>query len=129
MSPGTAPAQLSAFGRNLDVADARALALFGLLASTVALAVALVATKRRHGNEAARIGVRHGHRIVSVAVGGGDANGAVVDVTTMDDLARLAEQYGCLILHHDHTGTHSYMFQVDRTLYRYRIPKLAAAAS
>ena len=129
MSPGTAPGQLSALGRDLDVADARALALVGLLASTVALAVALVATRRRHGNEAARIGARHGHRIVSVAVGGGDANGAVVDVTTMDDLARLAEQYECLILHHDHTGTHSYMFQVDRTLYRYRIPKLAAAAS
>lgn len=127
--PGTAARQLAAFGRHLEVAHARTLALAGALASAVAVAVALIAGRRRRRDEVARIDARHGYRIVPVAAGGGDATGAVVDVTTMTDLARLAEQYGCLILHHDHDGAHSYLFQVDRTIYRYRIRSLTAAAS
>lgn len=127
--PGSAARQISAFGRHLTVADARIAALVGALVCVAGLALALIAGGFRRRDEVARIDARHGHRIVPVAAGGGDANGAVVDVTTMADLTRLAEQYGCLILHHDHDGVHSYLFQVDRTIYRYRVGKVTAAAS
>ena len=47
----------------------------------------------------------------------------------MADLARLAEQYDCLMLHQEHDDIHSYLFQVDRTIYRYRIQNRAPVGS
>ena len=71
--------------------------------------------------EAARIATRHGHRIVHVGATSDEDRSTVVEVTTMADLVRLAEQYGCLILHQENDGAHTYRFQVDQTHYCYVI--------
>lgn len=101
----------------------------GALGSTIALVVGLVALRPQRRDENARIHAKHGHRIIPVDASDGDGTLPVVDVTTMADLARLAEQYGCLMLHQTHDGTHSYSFQVDLTIFRYRIRKLGPIAS
>lgn len=119
--PGTEARQLSLFGRSLSVADARLVSIVSGVLFALALGIALVVVRPFGRDEVSRIRARHGHRIVHVGAPGVEAYRAIVEVTTIDDLVRLAEQYGCLILHHEFDGTHSYRFQVDQTLYRYAI--------
>lgn len=126
---GSAASQLSALGYHLAVDQARILALAGALSSAIALAVGLIARRPQRRNENARIHAKHGHRIIPVDAAEGDVTRTVLDITTMADLARLAEQYDCLMLHQEHDDIHSYLFQVDRTIYRYRIQNRAPVGS
>lgn len=47
----------------------------------------------------------------------------------MADLRGLAEQYGCVTVHQHHDATHTYVFQADRKMHRYRIGDVTPAAS
>ena len=128
----SAPARLELFGQRVDVRDAR-VALFAAIPLALAAAIAAIVLRRRLRGEVARIELRHGHRIVSVAGADSDATRAFVNVTTMEDLARLAEQEGCLILHQRTDGRDVYAFQSDQTIYRYvpsaRVPSRRHASA
>lgn len=117
--PGTADRRIDVLGRSLAVGDARRLSVAGGLSSVLALLAAAAAGRRLRWSERARIAARHGHRIVPVAAARPEGSQAFVDVTTMEDLVRLADQYECLILHQPNERGDSYLFNVDRTVYRY----------
>ena len=57
---------------------------------------------------------------VSDSVIVGQMAGAVVDVATIDDLARLAERNGRMILHEIEQGASRYVVQDDGVAYCYR---------
>lgn len=112
------PRHLAAFGQSLPVATGRALAVgLSVPAILVAAAGLLVLQRRLHG-EAARIELRHGHRMVPVT--GRAERAQVVEVRSIQDLARMAEQYQSLILHREGTDSHDYELPFDGVVYRYR---------
>ena len=125
---GTAPARLELMGRSITVTDARRVGLAALPAALAALAVG-VALRRRLRGEPARIELRHGHRIVPVVGEGGDTNASTVEVATMRDLARLAEQYDSLILHQRTNRGDVYLVHTDHAVYRYTARRHSIAQS
>ncbi|MCU1460102.1 MAG: peptidase signal peptidase [Acidimicrobiales bacterium] len=125
----TAPARLDLFGQvDVAVTDARRV---GLAAIPVAMAALLVGAvlRRRLRAQPARIELRHGRRIVPVATAARNANITMVDLTTMEDLARLADQEGSFILHHRTIEGDVYLFQTGRTVYRYTLGPVAPAGA
>jgi signal peptidase I len=106
---------LEAFGVGVPVGAARAAAVgLGAPALVVAAAGALV-LRRRLEREDARIELRHGHRMVPVS----GARSDVIEIGSIEDLARIAEQYQGLILHRQTSRGHDYALQVDGVVYRY----------
>jgi hypothetical protein len=73
--------------------------------------------RRRLRGEVERIELRHGHRLVPVV--GSPTSTHVVEVTSMQDLARLSEQLGSLILHRESGHGHDYLLQTEGVVYRY----------
>jgi signal peptidase I len=127
-----APSTLSAFGRSIDVAATRWLAVLGTFASLVALVVALIRARRLNSwDEPQRIEARYGSLLVPVQEGSLGAS-LPVEVLDMDTLVRLAEHYDHLILHGELEGAHDYVVEHDGLAYRYRIarpqPPFAATA-
>jgi hypothetical protein len=57
--------------------------------------------------------------IVDVKGGSIQASPQIMDVTSIDDLAKLAERYNVMILHDSDGDTHSYYVQGDGIMYRY----------
>lgn len=118
---GTAPAQLSALGRSVDVTTARTASLVALLlAGLMGLALAAVARLTGPVNEADRIRVRHKNLLLPVLPIVLAPGRPVVDVPDMDALATLAERYGLLVLHWERGGVTTYVVQDEGTTYRFR---------
>ena len=124
----SSPDDLVILGRHLRVAMARRLSMLAVLAAAATLWSA-DRLRRQLRAEPARIELRHGHRIIPVA--GSAPHAIAVDVTTMQDLARLAEQENRLILHHRSDDADVYLLRTDRAVYRYtaRQPERAASAT
>lgn len=112
----TTPARLVLLGRRLPVRTGRRLGLLAVFAA-VATLVSADRLRRQLRDEPARIELRHGRRIVPVA--GVAPHAIAVDVTSMQDLARLAEQEQRLILHHRGEHGDVYLLRTDRAVYRY----------
>ena len=90
----------------------------GFVAAAIAASIAAVASSRGP-DEAARIARRHRRRMVPVLASEQRDGVSVLDVASMSDLARLADQHRMLILHERARGSDTYHFQIDRTVYRY----------
>jgi signal peptidase I len=127
------PNRLSMRGLSLAVGTARWGALLGfVLALGAALLVAL-RERRRPSDLSSQIHARYGHLIVPIAAIMHDPSQPVVDVTSIDALAQVAERSERVILHHHRIGAESYLVDDDGTLYRYQPrpsagPTLVAAA-
>jgi len=94
------------------------LALGGMLA----LGLPMLRTRR---DEAARIAAKYGALLVAVAVDDRPADARVVAVATIDDLAKLAERGGHIILHEVSGASHRYMVHDAGTTYCYQIDSSA----
>jgi hypothetical protein len=111
------PKQLNAFGLALPVGTIRVLSLLLGLPALLGAGAGLLATRRRLIDEADHIELRHGHRIVPVT---SVETTNEIDVTSMQDLARLAEQHGSLILRRQSALSKDYLLRADGVVYRYR---------
>jgi signal peptidase I len=111
------PRTVAAFGLAAPVGTLRVVSLGLGLPALLGAGAGLVALRRRLKDEADRIELRHGHRMVPVSAA---ATRNVIEVTSMQDLARLAEQHGALILHRQGQRGHDYLLQADGMVYRYR---------
>jgi hypothetical protein len=111
------PRQMEAFGLAVPVGTARTMSLLVGLPAAMGAAAGLVAMRRRLQDEADHIELRHGHRIVPVTA---VETTNEIDVTSMQDLARLAEQHGSLILRRQGTLSKDYLLRADGVVYRYR---------
>jgi hypothetical protein len=98
----------------------RALALIGLAVAAVAALVAgLLTVLARSQDEPARIHARYGPMLLDVRGGTAAASARVVEMMTIDDLARLAAQDGRLLLHEQRGPHHRYFYSDGETVYEY----------
>ena len=113
--------QLTVWGRHLAVGDARSAAGYIGIPALLGAAFALGGLRRRWRDEASRIELRHRHRLVPVASTEPDGHRGVIEVATMEHLARLADQHGCLILHQHTDRGHLYLFRAYGIVFRYAV--------
>jgi len=116
------PNTLLLLGLTLEVASARRIALAGLcLALGGTLLLGYLMRRARPGDEPARILRKYGPLLIIIRDSQPVAGATIVDVSTIDDLAKLAEQHGLMIMHAPHDVGHSYFVYDGKLAYRYRI--------
>ncbi|MDX6551344.1 MAG: hypothetical protein QOJ31_2028 [Gaiellales bacterium] len=106
----------------VPIEAARIAALTGAIASLCALLLsALLLFYARRADEPTRIQARYRDRIVTVGHSNLGGYTDLVDLPSIDALARLAERYDCIIIH-EHTDLgHAYRITDNHTLYIYLI--------
>jgi hypothetical protein len=118
---------IALLGLTLEVARARQIALIVL---ALALSGALLAWRGRAADasdQAAQIQRKYGPLLIDVREGSAPA-GEVIDVVTIDDLARLADRSGRMILHCVEQGVSRYIVQDEGVAYCYQAGAPAAPA-
>jgi signal peptidase I len=116
------PNTLILLGLTLEVASARRIALAGLcLALGGTLLLGYLMSRAKQDDEPARIQRRYGPLLIAIRDSQPDSSAATIDVATIDDLAKLAEQHGLMIMHAQHGAEHSYFVYDGKLSYRYRI--------
>jgi signal peptidase I len=114
------PRAFSALGTAIRVTALRRISVgAGLALLVIFLVVAILRAKALRRGEPFRIEARYGHALVSVSASASEALGPLVDVATMEGLARLAEPGNRLILHSERLGAHSYFVEDGGVVYRY----------
>lgn len=115
------PKTIGAFGLALPVATARWLPLIGaVLAIAGAALFGWRASAAHQATEAARIQFKYGPLLIAVRGGTLDAGARIVEVDTIDDLAKLAERDQLVILHEQRGDTCHYYVQDLGVTYHYQ---------
>ena len=107
---------------DLRVALARRIAVLGLGLCAVVGGLFLVAASRRWGpagDDGQKAQTRYAPLLVSVRGAVPEAKGSVIDVASIDDLARLAERHGGMILQTVRGSAHTYFVQAGGITYRH----------
>ena len=113
--------QVSFLGVDVPDRTARLIALAGLILSAIAAAwLWMTARTSQAAGEVALIAAHYGPWMIPVASMTAHARGRLVEVATMDALARLAERYDRMILHEDNRGTHRYFVEEAGVAYYYQ---------
>jgi hypothetical protein len=125
--------RLSLRGLGLTVGTARWAGVVGFLVALGAALLTALRERRRPTDLSMQIHARYGHLIVPIAAIMHDPTQPVIDVTSIDALAQIAERSERVILHHHRIGAESYLVDDDGTLYRYQprtyvLQEAAAAA-
>lgn len=119
-TPHATDLSLPLIGRGLTVATARIAGLAGAVALLLVAAASTWAGRRQDDGEPARIAARYGHLLIPI---GADAHRdrPMVDVSTIDDLVRLAGHHEQLVTHHVDAdgGGHTYVVCAQGRAYRY----------
>jgi hypothetical protein len=119
--PSTESATLSILGVQVPVTTARAVSILGLLlalgAGAAMIAPYLIARRR---SEAARVLAEYDGLLVSVSEAPATA-GETIEVRTFDDLARLSERTGRMMLHAEVGLEHHFYLQDGGVTYHIRL--------
>jgi signal peptidase I len=125
----TATNSLSILGAKIEVPTARRVSLGGLglsLLGVLLFSVALIYAIGR--DRAALVDFKYGPMLVGVSQGYLPAPGQrVVDVASIDDLAKLADREGYMILHERGAGYNRYVVQDGRDTYRFTLAQPSQA--
>ncbi|MGA7673212.1 MAG: signal peptidase I [Nitrolancea sp.] len=107
---------------SFDTAKVRVIAIVALLLSLIGLAiVGLMSLRGKQIGEAERIRTRFGAMLVTVDDADFENTSRVIDVTTFDDLLRLAMRDERMIMHQFAGEVHRYYVQENTIVYRYRV--------
>jgi signal peptidase I len=113
---------LSVLGFEIKVQTARVIALSGLLISLCCLLVlVLYVYSVVQNDQEALIRLKYGTLLVDVYEGSYEPTSPVIDVTSIDNLAKLAERHNTMILHISRDFLHDYLVQENHATYRYSI--------
>lgn len=119
-NPGVQTNTISMAGLALPVWILRLISMTGLALSLFGLAyTGMHVYQIAIQSQDKLIGLKYGSMIVDAPYQALADSPTVIDVASMDDLARLAERQGTLILHMSRNSTHSYIVQVNGASYRY----------
>ena len=119
------PSRLAVRGVGLAVSQARSAALLGIVTSLVALIVGVLLLLLRRGSSGRdRIASRFGNRIVSAREAPPDGRW-VTELTSMDELMRIAETYDRVVIRVDEGGVDTYFLDDGVALYRFTQPTAA----
>ena len=114
--------ELTILGAGIPVLAARWLSALGLLFSMTALIVLMAAVVRVYRlGEPARIKLLYGHSMVSLQNGDVTPGERVVDVSSMEEVVRVAERKGETVLHQVLDSTHHYFVQDGPLTFHYQI--------
>jgi signal peptidase I len=114
------PNSLSILGWKLQIRTIRVLALVGLALSLSGLTVwSLRLFSPAQQNQEALIRLKYGGLLVNVYERNLAPASILVDVTSIDELAKLADRHNTVILHMALNFAHSYMVQCHGLTYRY----------
>jgi signal peptidase I len=111
---------LPLLGWTLPIGSLRVFAMLGLglsLSGLVIMGLGIFNTARQ--SEEALIHLRYGSRLMDVYERSLDTTMPVIDVTSIDDLAKMAEHQNTMILHMTIDLLHYYLVQGNGTMYRY----------
>lgn len=108
-------------GREVAIGTARIAGLGGGVALLLVAGALAWAGRRRDDGDAARIAARYGHLLIPISADAHDDR-PMVDVSTIDDLVRLAGHHEQLVTHHvdGDAGCHTYVVSAQGRAYRYR---------
>jgi signal peptidase I len=110
----------SIFGLSLDVRLIRVISLLGLgFALFGSILIAMNIYNDVQQDQDALIHQKYGRMLVNVYESNVQSTASTIDVTSMDDLARLAERHGSMILHMTRDHSDHYLIQNNGTTYRY----------
>lgn len=111
---------ISLFGFQIPIWVIRFISLIGFAVSLIGLTtLGLNLYKTTSQNEQALIRLKYGGMLVDVYEQNLAPASSIIDVRTIDDLARLAEKRGTMILHMTRNSLHYYFVQNNSTTYRY----------
>ena len=109
------------FGRMIDIKSARLIAVIGLglsLLGAIFPTRSLIMELRE--SDVSRIRAQYHTLIIDVEKGSSKTKGShVIEVASLQELIKMADRYGTLILHESRGKTHHYSIQDEGTLYRY----------
>ena len=116
-------------GASVPISSLRQISLIGFLIALGAMFVAWMRLSRPsgEGNEASRISARYGDWLIPVGSMRTESS-AMVEVKSIEALARLAELYERMILHEEAHGLHSYYVEQEGTLYCFHVGRPAPPA-
>ncbi len=117
----TEPNSLSLLALRMDVGLARVVGVVGLIVAFLGmLAAAVLSGMAARAGEAAQIQSKYSAYLVNVLGDQLPAGSSVVDVAEFDELVRLADRTGRMILHGVRGDAHEYLLQDGEVGYRYR---------
>lgn len=123
-NPGQVNNTINLFGLKPSVGAMRVVSGIGLGLSLFGLLVlGIVYSTTSKSDQAAAIRIKYGSLLMDVYDRGLETLTSVIDVTTIDDLAKLAERQNAMILHITRDSVHYYLVQHEGTTYRYVIGK------
>ncbi|MDE3096044.1 MAG: signal peptidase I [Chloroflexota bacterium] len=112
--------QLSLAGLRIGVGAARRLAEAGLALAAIGAVAFFVLLRRAAGaDEPARIRAKYGALLVSLRASGLADSARVVDVSTFEDLVRIADRSDRMILHQQRGAMREYFLADAEVTYRY----------
>ena len=117
-------------GASVPVSSLRRFSLLGLVICLGAMLLAWIRFSQdaTRADEASRISTRYGDWLIPVEAVRSRPSDTIVQVTSMEALARLAETYERMILHEESAeGAHSYYVEQEGTLYCYSITEAAVS--
>ncbi len=119
-----APNIISILGLSLTVATIRQIAIAGLIMAIAGLiAFAWLLFRAKQSDQAAQIELKYNSHLINIQNPGLNPNQEIIEVTAIDDLVRLAERDGCMILHYRDGSQHQYFIKTDTLTYRYQPPQ------
>jgi signal peptidase I len=116
------PNTFSVAGLNLEVRMARVISLIGLgFAAFGFILIGMNIYNATSRNQDALIRLKYGAMLVDVQEASLQATASLIDVSSMQDLAKLAERHGGMILHMRKNLSDHYLIQNNGTTYRHII--------
>ena len=113
---------MSLFGWQPTILTLRMLALLGLILSSIGIWLLInsmqAATNMRPDSA---IRLRYGSMLIELQSAELNETSNIVDVQSIDDLAKLAERFNTAILHKSINSNHSYLVNTNSTTYRFTI--------
>ncbi len=125
----TQPNTLSFFGMSLEIGLAQGLSIIGSLTAMLGILVLwTLQTIAAASGEASLIQLKYGGTMISVDSEDPTIGQQAIDVTTIDDLAKIAEHEGRMMLHGFYDNFDQYFVTGETVVYRYA-PKGKARVS
>jgi signal peptidase I len=120
MTQEPAPVRIGPGPLHASVTVARIVGTAGLVLALAAAAVAgRLLWRSRAADEPTRIGSRYGESMVTVVHSSLGRHADLVQVKSIDELARIAERYDSMIIHEQTAVGHAYLVADGTTLYAY----------
>ena len=113
---------MSLLGWHPTILTLRLLALIGLVLSMIGIWLLSSSIQIQAGKSPeSAIRLRYGSMLIETQSVGKNESSHMVDVQSIEDLAKLAERYNTVILHENNNDSHSYFANTEGTTYRFVI--------